>query len=60
QVLLPSYSLKPPKQNLAFMTKPIRGLYLAVTPNSLLGCFVLSTSRRASLIFINSESVDFA
>ncbi|HFT1478464.1 TPA: hypothetical protein ACHV8K_004428 [Providencia stuartii] len=21
------------------MTKPIRGLYLAVTPNSLLGCF---------------------
>nr|DAH75933.1 MAG TPA: hypothetical protein [Caudoviricetes sp.] len=42
------------------MTNPIRGLYLAVTPNSLLGCFVLSASRRASLIFINSESVDFA
>ncbi|MEY0949677.1 hypothetical protein AB7179_05670 [Providencia manganoxydans] len=31
------------------MTKPIRGLYLAVTPNSLLGCFVLTPENTATL-----------
>ncbi|EPM5567350.1 hypothetical protein ACTNFO_004434, partial [Providencia stuartii] len=49
RALLPSYSLKLPKQNLDFMTKPIRGLYLAVTPNSLLGCFVLTPENIATL-----------
>jgi hypothetical protein len=29
--------------------KPIRGLYLAVTPNSLLGCFVLTPENTATL-----------
>ncbi|HGN1739470.1 TPA: hypothetical protein ACKRT6_000928 [Providencia stuartii] len=29
--------------------QPIRGLYLAVTPNSLLGCFVLTPENIATL-----------